>query len=286
MNKAQLAKSIGTLVRLQPPAEDAEGTSFDDEWLIADITESFVELENGRTHQRTRIALDGIYTFHDDANRTTASQRFGFLVLHAHLELRDAGIDVRPFPSPRQPARGRSSVPQQTWRAPESDGASRQTTESPALSVHAVAGTANVGGRLLRSADVVVENSGGPCAVVAYATLGDVAPSLPRRSARWEYYSRSVKGGHGQTVYSVATLEPPGSNARRVVKVRGEEMAMRERYEHDDELWFDVGWEFYLEDAGRLAKVLTCTSRVSLNEQRDGLLIEVRDTFALAVGQA
>jgi hypothetical protein len=95
-----------------------------------------------------------------------------------------------------------------------------------------------------------------------------------------------VKGGHGQSVYSVATLELPDSGALRVVKVRGEGMDKRGRYQTDDRLWFDVEWEFYVEEAGHLAKVLTCASRVSLNDQRDGLLVDVRDAIALATGRA
>lgn len=143
-----------------------------------------------------------------------------------------------------------------------------------------------MGGRLLPSADVVVENSGGPCTLVAYATLVNAAPGLGSPSARWEYAPRSVKGGHGQSVYSVATLELPDSGTRRIVKVRGEGMDKRERYQTDDRLWFDVEWEFYVEEAGHLAKVLTCASRVSLNDQRDGLLVDVRGTVALATGRA
>lgn len=285
MNKTHLAKSIGTLVRLQPPAENAEGMPCNDDWLIVDLTERFVELENGRTRQRTRIALDGIFSFHDDANRTTDTQRFGFLVLHAHVELHDKGIEVRPFPSPRQPARERATHQPQTW-AREPDVAPHASPKSPALSVRAAAGTTGVRGRILQSADVVVGNSGGQCTLVAYATLANAAPNLRRPTAKWDYYPRPVKGGHGRSVYSVATLEPPDSDVRRVVKVRGEEMATRERYEADDDLWFEVEWEFYLEDAGHLTKVLSCTSRVSLNEQRDGFSIVVRDTVALAVGQA
>ncbi len=45
-------------------------------------------------------------------------------------------------------------------------------------------------------------------------------------------------------------------------------------------------WEFYVENVGRLAKVFTCTSRVSLNEHRDGLVVDVRDKAALAVAKA
>lgn len=121
------------------------------------------------------------------------------------------------------------------------------------------------------SADVVAENSGGPCTLVAYSTLAKAAAELRQPLAKWEYYARPIKGGYGQRVHSVATLEPPDSSPLRVVKVRGEEMAMRERYEGV---------------AHRLAKVLTCTSRVLLNEQRDGFLIALRNKIALAVGKA
>jgi hypothetical protein len=285
MNKAHLAKSVGTLVRLEPPAGNAEGASFDDDWLIVDVTAEFVELENSRTRQRTRVALDGVYTFHDDANRTTASQRFGFLVLHAQVELRDAAIDVRPFPSPRQPVRERPALRSHAQRLPKPDGMPQGGYPCPVLSVRGAPGTANVRGRLLKSADVLVENSGGPCTLVAYATLVGAAPGLGQPSARWEYFARPVKGGYGLSVYSVATIEPPDSGALRVVKVRGEGLDMRERYEGNEHLWLEVQWEFYLEDAARLAKVLICKSRVSLNERRDGFVVEVRDSVALPVAK-
>lgn len=188
-----------------------------------------------------------------------------------------AGTGLTPPPHQGTPQAQRLATP---------DVVSQSASQSPALSVRAVAGTASVGGRLLPSADVVVENSGDPCTLVAYATLANAAPGLGSPSARWEYAPRSVKGGHGQSVYSVATLELPDSGASRVVKVRGEGMDKRERYQTDDRLWFDVEWEFYVEEAGHLAKVLTCASRVSLNDQRDGLLVDVRGTVALATGSA
>jgi hypothetical protein len=190
------------------------------------------------------------------------------------------------LPSQRQPTRDGPTQPPQAQRLPASDVVSRGGSQSPALSVRAVAGTASVGGRVLQSADVVVENSGGSCTLVAYARLANAISGLGPSTTRWEYDPRSVKGGYGQSIYSVATLEPPDTDTRRVVKVRGEAMAMRERYEGDDRLWFDVEWEFYVDDAAHLAKVLTCTSRISLNEQRDGFLVEVVDTVALASAKA
>lgn len=183
------------------------------------------------------------------------------------------------LPSPRQ-------ANAQIQQVAASNIVSQGGTASPALSVRAVAGTASVSGRLLPSADVVVDNSGGPCTLIAYATLADAAAGLGRPSARWEYAPRPVKGGHGQSVYSVATLESPDSSARRLVKVRGEAMEMRERYETDGHLWFEVAWEFHVEVAGHLAKVLTCSSHVSLDEHRGGFLIDVRDRVAFADGEA
>lgn len=285
MNKNHLSKSIGTLVRLEPPAEDADGSARDDDWRILDVKGGFVELENTRAFQRTRIAFDGIYTFHEDPNRATTLQKFGFLVLHVQVHLEPGGIDVRPFPSPRQPARHPAPVPQAQAQPIPVIVPQEPKSASPALSVRAVTGTANVRGRLLHSADVVVENSGGPCTLVAYSTLTSATPGQ-KPPARWEYHPRSVRGGFGQSVYSVATLEPPDSSGLRVVKVRGEDMAMRGRYEGVGVLWFDVEWEFYVDEDGRLEKVLTCTSHVSLNEERDGLLVDVRDKAALAVGRA
>jgi len=57
MNNTHLPKSIGTFVRLEPPAENPEGAPLDDDWLIADVDTAagFVELENSRNSHRTRV---------------------------------------------------------------------------------------------------------------------------------------------------------------------------------------------------------------------------------------
>ena len=68
--------------------------------------------------------------------------------------------------------------------------------KSPAISVRATPGTANVRGRLLASADIVVENSGGPFTLVTHAKLGHVSQSL-EGFAHWEYMPRGVNWFRG-----------------------------------------------------------------------------------------
>ena len=157
--------------------------------------------------------------------------------------------------------------------------------KSPAISVRATPGTANVRGRLLASADIVVDNSGDPFTLVAHAKLGQVSPSL-EGFAHWEYMPRPVNGGHGKSTYSVATLEPATLGEQRVIKVRGEQMAMVKRWDCTAAVWFDVECELFVEDRGHLTRAMTFTARVALNEARDGFVLTVRDRVALAAGFA
>lgn len=157
--------------------------------------------------------------------------------------------------------------------------------KSPAISVRATTGTASVRGRLLPSADIVVENSGGPFTLVAHAKLGQLSPTLEGH-AHWEYVSRPVNGGHGKSTYSVATLEPAAPGEQRIVKVRGEQMAAVQRWECTDAIWFDLEWELYVENDGHLTKAMTFTARVALNEGRDGFVVAISERVALATGSA
>ena len=61
MNKEQLPKLIGDVVKLQPCAIDISGAPSDDDWTIAAATKERVELRNLRTGHVAVLASDGVY---------------------------------------------------------------------------------------------------------------------------------------------------------------------------------------------------------------------------------
>lgn len=102
MNKDQLPKLLGDVVRLQPRAVDVSGAPSDDEWAIDAATKERLELRNLRTRHIAVLASDGVYSYFADAKRTTGDRRFGFLQLHMQVTtLNDGTTDVRPLAPPR-----------------------------------------------------------------------------------------------------------------------------------------------------------------------------------------
>jgi hypothetical protein len=110
MNKARAAKLVGQVVRLQPAARRA-GVLADDDWLVAAVTDESVKLEHTETKTATLVGLDSIHSYQTDPNRDTSSQKYGFLLLHAQVEIAaDGTVSVTPLPPPRAATVVRTSV--------------------------------------------------------------------------------------------------------------------------------------------------------------------------------
>jgi hypothetical protein len=82
MNKEQLAKNIGRVVRLRPPATTPSGQRLDDDWRIASVTDSRAELRRIPDEAPLRLGLDHLHRYSSDPDRDDETNApYGFLVL-------------------------------------------------------------------------------------------------------------------------------------------------------------------------------------------------------------
>lgn len=130
-------------------------------------------------------------------------------------------------------------------------------------------GTARLDGRLLPSADIILDNSGEPFVAFAVARLLTVHGAEPTDD-RWEYESRVVRGGGGKSWYHIATLETTRTDSATewLVKLRGEHMTVVRRWQGDGPLFFDVEWTFSVEIRAMLYEFASVLMRVSLDPER------------------
>jgi hypothetical protein len=81
MKTDELAKSVGDIFKLDPPAVDTRGVSVDDDWKLIEVLDGRAKLENTRTAAVALIGLDGIYSRFSDPARTTPNQKYAVLQL-------------------------------------------------------------------------------------------------------------------------------------------------------------------------------------------------------------
>lgn len=159
----------------------------------------------------------------------------------------------------------------------ERDEERSSASAPPRISIEVAPGTARMpDGRMMPSADVIVDNSGSPFTLVSHATLLAVAPGFDWDTAdRWEYEPRLMKGGHGKAWFHIATLSTTGaeSGTHWLVKVRGEHMGVIRRWEGHGELWFDVQWLLYTEIESMLKEVGRVRARVLLAHDQRGFVV-------------
>ena len=110
MNLEQLKRNVGYRLKLVPPARhlDAAGDAMpvtDEDWLIADVNNEFIELRDERARSY-RLGKDQIRNFTTDSQRSNGTEKRGFLTLHVQLFVE--GEAVRAVPN-HQP--GASVVP-------------------------------------------------------------------------------------------------------------------------------------------------------------------------------
>src|SRR5258706_3320233 len=103
MKKDQLARSVGVLVRLEPPARNETGKKLDDDWEVIAVEDDAVTLQHVPTRSNVLIGPDAIYNFTTDPNRRRSrDERCGFYVLFIQLTiLADKTVRVRALPPPR-----------------------------------------------------------------------------------------------------------------------------------------------------------------------------------------
>ena len=102
VNKGRLAKSIGSHCRLDPAAKGPRGQPQDDDWLVKNVTDDSCTLENTRTEATAVLGIDHIHSWLSDPERTTPTQRYGFLQLHVDVKIATTGrVSVTPLPPPR-----------------------------------------------------------------------------------------------------------------------------------------------------------------------------------------
>ena len=99
MNKEQIRKSVGHLVRLIPIAHrlDARGhplPQIDDEWLIESVTDQGVRLFLSRTGHGRTLGYDNIHHYNTD--RSHAGVTYGFLTLNVQLSIQGNDVHLRP----------------------------------------------------------------------------------------------------------------------------------------------------------------------------------------------
>lgn len=103
MNKSQLAKSVGHVVKLQPVARGRLGESIDDDWTISAMDDDSVTLEHLSTKAVARVGLDAVYSYMTDVhNRRAPTDKRGFLQLLVQITIDTNGaVRVAPLPPPR-----------------------------------------------------------------------------------------------------------------------------------------------------------------------------------------
>jgi hypothetical protein len=105
MNLEQLKKNVGDHVNLHPIAVrlDASGNEledFDDEWVIREVSNDGIRLDNTVTGHTILLGPDHIHHFTSNPGRTTAGIRHGFLTLTVQLFMQALTVLIRPTSRP------------------------------------------------------------------------------------------------------------------------------------------------------------------------------------------
>lgn len=147
----------------------------------------------------------------------------------------------------------------------------------PILTFKRQSGTARTANHL-RSADLVIENSGGDFVLIARCKLVAAAPGMEFLDAdEWEYIGRMVDGGMGRTVFHIATVREVAIGDS-VVTVVGEMMRTIHswRTSQHPELWFDVKWTLLKKNLGMLSELAVVTTHVKLAADGKTFDVDIR----------
>lgn len=99
MNKDQLRKSVGQVVRLRPPAQDIAGRACDDRWLVQ-ATDAALTLCNQRTNQIATLGYDHVIKYTTDPANSVDGTLAAFLNVGVSVRIGPDRIDVEPFLTP------------------------------------------------------------------------------------------------------------------------------------------------------------------------------------------
>src|SRR5437867_868575 len=77
MNRQQLKKTEGQYVRLPPPAVGPRGEEVDEDWLVREVRDDVIELQNTQRGVVAAIGFDHIFNYFSDGTRGNAHQRYG-----------------------------------------------------------------------------------------------------------------------------------------------------------------------------------------------------------------
>ena len=105
MKKDQLRKNRGYRVKLRPMAHRYEGrietekelVPVDDDWLIVDVKDKGIEIENVRTDHSTILGYDHIREFLSDPDRDRDGMKHGFLVLKVQIHISGIHLQIGPI---------------------------------------------------------------------------------------------------------------------------------------------------------------------------------------------
>lgn len=103
MNKDQLIKNVGILVRLRPISrsrgplgDDLAG--MDDEWLIQKVEEQGVSLSNIRTGHLALLGFDHIHSYISNPMDNAGGRKHGFLQLRVRMCLHGKQLEIELLP--------------------------------------------------------------------------------------------------------------------------------------------------------------------------------------------
>lgn len=121
MNWQRMKKNVGCHVQLEPTAccldgkgQEVPATASDDDWIIANVSDDGVHLQNGGGRMFT-LGKDHIHHFTSNPERSTALVRYGFLTLNVQVYLQSNGISMRPNSRPGEPVKPRDREIIEKW---------------------------------------------------------------------------------------------------------------------------------------------------------------------------
>jgi hypothetical protein len=101
VNKAKLAENLYSRLRLRPIAwrRTVEGTwlaPIDDDWILTEVTERGLRIQNIRTHHAPLVGFDHVHHYASDPARDWDGLKHGFLDLDMQLTLSGCNVFTNP----------------------------------------------------------------------------------------------------------------------------------------------------------------------------------------------
>jgi len=101
MNKDMLRKNLYARVRLRPIARrfnrTAELEQIDDDWIIRQVLDAGIRIENLRSYHTTILGYDHIHQYTSDPNRDSGGLKYGFLSLNVQILIYPSELRIEPI---------------------------------------------------------------------------------------------------------------------------------------------------------------------------------------------